>query len=472
MSADFPILSIEDAAARHWDVVIAGSSFAAMFFLHGLPAGLSVLVIEKGVHQTHADQTQQGINGRESFVQNNYSAEHKDWVAHTAFGGNSNCWWACTPRFHPRDFVMLSSYGVGEDWPLTYSDIEPFYEEVEDIMEISGGGSDHILPRRKPFPFPPHIPSRSDKILRAHSKNWFAQPTARSNGGSRPICCTNGVCTICPVDAKFTMTNSGNQFQRDGLYTLIDTEVRAVRTEAGRATGVEVIHADSRHEITADLVALGTNAIFNAAILLRSGVVHDRLGRGLNEQSSRYAVIDGPGLGYYGGTSITGHGYDLYDGDHRRDVSGTLIEVYNAPVSLRRTKGRWGERMRLKLIVEDLPHPDNRVILEEDEPILEWHGAQDYATKGLERAMERLPDILPFEAENIGFSDLAPTEAHILCTHPIGNDPTRHVTGDDLQLHSVQGLYALGGGAFPTISPSNPTLTLSALSLRAGRILA
>lgn len=57
---------------------------------------------------------------------------------------------------------------------------------------------DHRSPRSRPFPFPPHTPSRSDIVLRAASRDWFAQPTARSNGGSPPICRANGICGLLP----------------------------------------------------------------------------------------------------------------------------------------------------------------------------------------------------------------------------------------------------------------------------------
>ncbi|NKB26710.1 MAG: hypothetical protein GKR99_03770 [Rhodobacteraceae bacterium] len=51
----------------------------------------------------------------------------------------------------------------------------------------------------------------------------------------------------------------------------------------------------------------------------------------------------------------------------------------------------------------------------------------------------------------------------------MGSDPAESVVNRSLQCHSVSGLYALGAGAFPTSGVANPTLTLSALSLLAGR---
>ncbi|GGA06053.1 GMC oxidoreductase [Neptunicoccus cionae] len=453
-------------------MIIAGSSFAAMFFLRGLPENLRVLVVEKGGIQLHADQLKNNIRVDEDIAVDNRSGYRKRWKAHTLFGGNSNCWWACTPRFHPNDFKLNSLYGVGVDWPLFYDDLEPLYGEVEQVMEIAGGGSDHILPRSTPFPFPPHAPSRTDVALQAHSTNWFAQPTARSNGGRRAQCCVNGICDLCPVDAKFSVPNSVDLFARDGVSLLLGAEVRAVDVAGAVAQGVLVRDATgAEHLLIGDLIALGTNAIWNAGILLRSGLQSKVLGRYLHEQVAVTVLLDlGAGQkNYYGGTSITGHGYDLYDGAHRAEYGAVLMENHNAPAAIRSEAGRWMERLRLKLIAEDLPVADNRVVLRDDQVITEWGGHTDYAFKALDAAVAKLPEVLPFDIEGQSVSARLISEDHIQGTHRMGVDPARSVIDTELKCHEVRNLLALGAGAFPTGPAANPTLTLSALSLRAGR---
>lgn len=467
-----PRIDIREATSRQWDVVIAGSSFAAMFFLKGLPPGLSVLVVEKGSLIPHADQlATRTIEPKEDFTQRNSSGTEKAWIAHTLVGGNSNCWWACTPRFHPSDFRMKSLYGIAEDWPLTYDDLAPYYAQVEEIMEIAGGGSDHILPREAPFPYPPHTPSRTDRVLRKISPDWFAQPTARANGGSRATCCANGVCDLCPIDSKFTILNGIAHFTRPNTALITETEARAVRIEAGRATAL-VVRSNGRDiEIKASTVALATNAIFNAAILLRSTLSLPALGRGLNEQVSLVTAVDAPDLGPFGSTSITGHGYPLYDGPHRADHSGILIEIFNSPPFIRPEQGRWFDRALVKLFAEDLPQDDNRVSIEQDEPVLNWIGHHRYAIEGLKWGLSRLPEL--FEVtEAVHSGDFSVTEAHLIGTHRMGTDPAKSVTDDRLRCHGTPNLFALGSGAFTTSSMANPTLTLSALSLRAAEAVA
>ncbi len=470
----FKEIDFASASASDWDVVIAGSSFAAMFFLYGLPQGLRVLVVEKGEIIPWDRQVFEGNRPRAEIRIDNRSGHEKTLQAHTVFGGNSNCWWGQTPRFHPNDFRLRSLYGIGEDWPIGYDEIEPFYLEVERVMQIAGGGTDHIFPRSGPYSFPPHALSRTDQAMVAFDPEmWVPVATARANGGDRPTCCANGICHVCPIGSKFTILNSVERFVRDEVRLLTGAECRAVETEAGRARGV-ILRQDSVETVVkAGAVALATKGFSNPAILLRSGLGGEATGRYLHEQHSATLFIDIDHKNWFGGSSITVHGYGAYDGPHRSESAAVLIENYNAPTVLRNERGRWTERLHMKLIAEDMPLAENRVRLDEDgEAYVEWVGHSDYAAKGLARAEAMLPDLLPFTVERVVEKFHASSEAHIQGTHRMGRDPARSVVDDGLRVHGVPNLFALGSGVFPTCSPANPTLTLSALSLRAGRSFA
>ncbi|WP_170409134.1 GMC oxidoreductase [Ruegeria atlantica] len=466
-------VSLDEASSREWDVIIAGTSFSAMFFGHGLPPDLNVLFVEKGVEYPHSDQLENGWAVRETFNQRNSSGLTKNWVAFTLFGGNSNYWWGNVPRFHPDDFALNSKFGVGMDWPITYRDLEPFWERVEDIIEVAGGGSEHILPRRNPFPHPPHTPSRADAALRESSPLWVPVSSAASNGGSRPTCCVNGVCRICPIDAKFTVLNGLDKLTHPGAHYLFGTEVRAVDIEGGRASGVRVKTADGDDaRLSASIVALGTNGIFNAAILQRSDVRNDALGKYLHEQAVIDVHVDTANIkAFFGGTSETGHGYHFYHDIDRRVAAAGLIETVNAPVSVRREHGKWANRIHMRIAVEDLPLAENRVFLEDDEPVIEWTGYSDYAKRGIKRAKAGLPDIIPDTIEHLWVSDILPSDAHIQGTHRMGLYAEDSVVDDRLRLHSAPNVFVLGSGAFPTCSPANPSLTISALALRASEVV-
>ena len=384
---------IETAAARGWDAILVGSSFAACFFAYALKKrGLSVLFVERGPFIDRETQ----LATRHSEVpptvpQDNSSGRKKDWAVRHQFGGCSNCWWGNTPRLHSSDFALRSLYGVAADWPVSYDDLEPFLVEVEYLMGVAGGGDEAFLPRSKPYPFSAHIPTRAERRLMEHDPSWVAMPTARSNGGERAGCCASGACSLCPIDAKFTIQNGLDSFYDESFAYVTGAECRTVTTAAGLATGVTVQGEAGREtEIKGDFVGLAANPIGNAAILLRSGLGGDRVGQGLHEQVGQFLWLDIPFDNYYGGTSITGLGYSFYDGAFRSKAASVLIESWNAPPSLRLEPGKWLHRLKLKLVAEDLPRPENRVVLEDNEPKIIWTGHSDYAYAGLARARDGL----------------------------------------------------------------------------------
>ena len=55
-------------------------------------------------------------------------------------GGLAMHWGGVTPRFSPEDFRLKSLYGVGHDWPVSYDELDPFYQQAE-VRMGSGKGS-------------------------------------------------------------------------------------------------------------------------------------------------------------------------------------------------------------------------------------------------------------------------------------------------------------------------------------------
>ena len=468
-------ITLDVAKQDGWDVILAGSSFAACFFAHALKGrGLKVLFVEKGPFIDHDTMLANRLDDRPAPVnQDNRSERRKDWTIRHQFGGCSNCWWGNTPRLHPADFELKTRYGLGADWPLSYSELEPYMMQAEEIMEVAGAGTDTFLPRSRPYPLPPHAPTRAERALMEHDPFWVPMPTARaSRAGKRSACCTTGACNLCPVDAKFTILNGLEDFTDPGFAYVTDTEVRSVVTQAGAATGVMVRTPDGAEaELSADFIGLAANAISNAAILLRSGLGGDLAGQGLHEQAGQFVWIDIPFDNYYGGTSITGAGYGLYDGDFRREAASVFIESWNAPPSLRLERDKWLQRLKLKFIAEDLPRPENRVVLDGNEAKVIWEGHSDYAYAGLARARDRISGMLPFDHEITHFGDFEPTEAHVQGGTAMAAIATDGVVDRDCRVFGVAGLACLGAGVFPACAAANPTLTLSAVSLRAGGTL-
>ncbi len=474
----------------HYDLVIVGSSFASSFYLKKVLESNSnikkILVLERG--QYHSLQWQKE-NNRSSELDSNTSYErqgldHKKWQFTLGFGGSSNCWSGCTPRMLPNDFKLFSQYGQGIDWPISYDELEPYYCEAEKIMAISGPSDWALSPRSMEFPQPPHNLSDPDKLLKqAYPEHFYAQATARPrrSTSNRPACCASASCHRCPIDSKFTIQNELKYLYDDPrVELLLGAEVERLAFENDKAKGV-YFTTDKEYFVSANHVALGANAIFNAAILLRSGDTHPLVGKRLHEQLGTTVRLHLDGIdGLQGSTFVPGQGYMFYDGEHRRDYGGCILESINAIQMLRTDFGKWRQVMELVFIVEDLPLQDNYVSLGEDgRPILNFSKYSDYGLTGLSKVpdyIHELAKVLPIEEvfyskdfEN-GQMPRA-TEAHIQGTVMMGQSKEDSVVDKSLIHHQYRNLQVLGSSAFPTGAPANPTLTLSAMSLMAAEAI-
>lgn len=264
---------------------------------------------------------------------------------------------------------------------------------------------------------------------------------------------------------------------------ITQARVDRLETQNSIVTGVIYEKDNEEHTVKADLVGLGANGIFNPYILQKSGFTDAFLGRRLHEQVSTWAGFDLKGLkNYQGSSTITGQGFMFYDGDHRKEYGACLTEFDNNVRRLRAEKNRWTERMYIQFIVEDLPLDENRVIYnpKSNKPLVSFKAHSDYGIKGLEKIFsyaDEIAGILP--VEHVFFDEdfeknrnPRPTEAHIQGTVVMGDDPTQSVVDKNLVHHTHRNLLVLGSSSFPTGAPANPTLTLSALSVRAAHQLA
>lgn len=468
---------------QQYDLILVGTGFASSFFLtrylESAPANASILVLERGRVDVHPWQVENLRNSSFEGEAHRGSGAHKEWIYVIGFGGGSNRWWACTPRMLPNDFRTKSLYGVGRDWPLDYEELAPFYDRVEDVMQVSGPSERTPFPRNGPYPQPPHRATRPEEVLAAaYPDSFFHQPTARTRRATkgRPRCCASGTCSICPINAKFSVQNELAHIYEDERITIeYGACVTGVGTKAGLVDAVRWEREGAEHESQGELVVLGANALFNSHILLRSGFEHAQLGKRLCEQVGRNVAVYLDGLdNFQGSTSVTGHGYMLYDGEHRKSRAGCLIESFNIP-TLRAERDRWRQTLRLKFIYEDVPQESNQVSLDAEDPGIartNYGGYSDYTQRGLDALEADLPDLLaPLPVESIEIRGLNKTEAHIIGTTVMGDDPQTSVLDRHQVHHEFRNLVVLGSGCFPTCPPANPTLTLSALALHAAENL-
>jgi choline dehydrogenase-like flavoprotein len=467
------------------DLILVGSSFAATFFLKkylefARPTA-RVLVLERGrmiPYATRLEQTRQKPRNKVRFVTGGEtdktyvnSTPPKTWLFDPSFGGSSNSWTGCTPRLMPSDFQLKSKYNVGLDWPVSYDELEPFYCEAEQIMSISGPDRTPY-PMSRPYPQRAHSLSTVDRLMqKAYGDLYIGQPTARSSiSANRNMCCTSAVCNICPTNAKFTIENGLMSTYNDPRVEVV-TEAQVVSLDVSNGTVKSVcyIHEGNQKTATGEVVALGANPIFNAHILLNSGDSSPALGQHLSEQVGYTAFIYLDGLDNLGGSSyITANGYMLYDTVDRSRQAACMIENHNGFL-LRHEYGRWRQIAMMKFIFEDIPQKENSVAVSDRRhmPVVRFVGHSDYVTRGLNHLkanLERLLSPLPVERVVLEQNPVV-TEGHILGTTRMTSSASDGVVDRNLIHHRYRNLFILGASTFPTISPANPTLTLSTLSL-------
>ena len=206
-------------------------------------------------------------------------------------GGGTVHWDAKTPRFWTIDFSKKSLLGPFpgadvEDWPFTYEEIAPLYDEVEALIGVAGDVSalppDITLkyaPRSKPLPMP-FGPPQFSSLLEASGAEVaglhpFPVPMAINSVpyDGRPACNNCGFCSHygCPIHARVGGLAPLRRALLAGAELRSEAFVARVERQGTKATGVTWIDAaGASHTEKADLVVLAANAIESARLALLS----------------------------------------------------------------------------------------------------------------------------------------------------------------------------------------------------------
>lgn len=206
-----------------------------------------------------------------------------DWFRSRMLGGRTNHWGRISLRFGPRDFKGKDRDGLGENWPIGYDDLKPYYDKVDQLIGIFGS-KENMPNEPNGFFLPPPKPRLHELyfIKGAQKANVPVIParlsilTKRINN-DRGICFYCNQCNrSCSVYADFSAGSclifpaqkSGGQVD---LY--VDSMVKEVTVdENGKATGVNYVNKEDKREysIKARVVILAASACSTARILLNS----------------------------------------------------------------------------------------------------------------------------------------------------------------------------------------------------------
>jgi choline dehydrogenase-like flavoprotein len=204
-----------------------------------------------------------------------------DWFRLRMLGGRTNHWGRISLRFGPDDFRRRSLDGLGDDWPISYDDLKPYYDRVDELIGLFGsieGLPNHpdgiFLPPPRPRCYELYVKQAADRLGVTCIPARLSIITKEHNG--RPGCHYCGQCSRgCRTNSNFTSPNVliFPALATGRLTLTTGAMVREVLTDAhGRATGVSYIDKATGEErqVRARVVVLAASACESARILLNS----------------------------------------------------------------------------------------------------------------------------------------------------------------------------------------------------------
>ena len=426
-------------------------------------------------------------------------------------------------RYMAQDFRMKSIYGCPpgstlDDWPITYDDLEPFYEKAEWEMGVSGDVAPDPFhaPRRRGLPMPPLPPNREYEILKpaALRKGWhpFDIPMLRNsvpyNGRGPCMRCRWCVGFACEVNAK-------NGTQNTVIPTALATGLCELRTDAmareivldarGHATAVTYFDADDRLQTQpARLVVVSAGAIETARLLLNSksrlhpnglGNRYDWVGRNLQGHAYPRAVglFDhdtyddvGPGASIaicdfnHGNPGLRG-GAMLANEFIRLPIQFTGMTPPDTPRWGRANKDYMRQFYRRSIAVmgpvQEMPLFEARAELDPRVkdfwgiPVARLSGGRhphsvEVARAVVEKAVEWLEEAGAIRTwTSVPGLDLSGGQ-HQAGTCRMGNDPRSSVVDRNCRIHEADNIYLADASVHVTNGGFNPALTILANAYR------
>ena len=444
--------------------------------------------------------------------ENPYTQEEPfSWIRMRVLGGRSLSWGRQSYRMGPLDFKAASHDGYGEDWPVTYEEMVPYFEEVERYVGISGQ-AEGLKSLPDSIFQPPMMMTCGEEHMRTQMKQKMnrvltigrvAILTRNLNG--RQAChycgpCERGCITTSYFASPDTTIKDAKATGRMELLT--DAVASHLVMKDGKAVGVAYIDRTTRmpREVRGKIVILCASTLESTRILMNSNVgnTSNALGHYLMDHIyqggasgvlpvdearpwvgmprrpngvyvPRFRNVDRPhtngmirGYGYQGGSSPA----------FSQNAPG-FGKAYKEAVR----EGRWNAS--LNVWAECLPRYENRVTLDKDRvdawgiPTLRmnmtwsdnelklWADAKQEAAAMMEASGAK-------EIRINGETPSVPGHCiHEVGTARMGDSPKKSVLNKWNQVWDAENVFVTDGAAWVSQGCANPTLTMMAITVRA-----
>lgn len=465
--------------------------------------------------------------------QNPFTGTKYAWVRARCVGGKTNIWGRLALRLSDYDFKAKSRDGFGEDWPISYADISPYYDKVDMYLGVTG--------HKENLPYlPDGIFQRSVKLNAAevHLRKTLAgmnrvltpyRAGVTSDGLKhnkyRSRCFGRGACSRrsggCDIHAAFdSPTGLIRPTMDTGHLTLRPNSTVyevTVDPNTGKATGVSFIDSETRknYQAKGKVVLLGASTLESTRLLLLSksrqhpnglanssghvghnfcehlmgpgvgGLMKDLVGKERTLDDGRpggFYVANFTNLQKQDAKFLRGFGFE--GGSGTTMIPETAFSTPGFGEEFKRNVREYaGAVVGMGAFGEVLPRYENAVSIDpamKDAwgiPVLKF----DYQFGDNEKKMavamaasaREMFEAAKFEVLSVSNDIL--TEGwsiHELGTARMGNDPKKSVVNQYQQSHDVKNLFVIDGATHVSASCQNPTWTIMAMAWRSCDYLA
>ena len=481
-------------------------------------AGLSVVALEAGpLFDASRDFATDELAQHKLFWNHERLSAGNDPIAFgannsgTGVGGSTLHYTAYVPRPQPDDFRLRSEFGVGSDWPLAYADLEPYYDELEALLGVSGSSPyPWGPPRQRPYPLPPLPLNGAAQLMQRACAQLGIKTSPAANAalsqryfqpgiGWRAACTNRGFCQAgCSTGAKASMdvtfvplaVQAGAELRPLSFATRIETNA------AGEVTGVAYMRNGKTQRQRCKHLFMCAGSVETPRLLLLNGLANTsgQVGRNFMAHTGmqlwgRFADDVRPYKGIPGGliSEDTHRPADAdFAGGYLLQSIGVMPLTYADQVA--RGRGLWGNALHdcmrgynhtagINILGECLPAPGNFLELSDE---LDSHGLPKpriHFTAGHneQRLSAHAETLMRAIWGAAGASDVWSFQrhAHTIGTCRMGQAAADAVVNADGRAFDVPNLYVSDNSTFPSALAANPALTIMALALRtADRFLA
>ncbi len=523
------------------DIVIVGSGITAALMAASLAEKTtkSILVIEAGKATTPFAERVRARERWKAYGESPWKQDHLDdqnatgttWGFSPSMhvGGLAMHWGGVSPRYSPEDFRLRSMYGVGSDWPFSYDDLDPFYQEAEERMGVAGEqGPVALDPRGKPYPLPPlpinyNLAQLQQWATKAGIATW-STPSAKNSVAQdgRGQCQRCDTCyPICPTGAKYSPDFTWDALIARKRITLVtETLVRKLEADPKtgritRATGNRTTASGEEVTIEGGTFVLAAGFVWSPHVLLlskssafpdglanRSGLVGKYLAghRNVNAYlrlpmelfpgiNVQHSLVSKQFMRVPRSSRYLRHDLRIWESSVGREprlrADDGAIQFGDALMQDWQQRAK-GATARVRGYYDVLPHKESALSLNagktnrfgdpmpnvsfkdapESAALKEW---QEEQLRTLFRSMAKAGGGEILRMENSA-NDLG--QEHPVGGCRMGTDPMQSVVDAQGRAHDHENLWVAGAPAQPTASCCNGTLTFVAVGLRTAAAIA